>query len=555
VFVAYSHERLGELLVAGEAITDDQLQEALDVQERVGGKLGEILVSELILDEDVLARALAEQRGLEHVNLASHPIDRAAASLLPERFASLRAVIPISVQDDVLILAMADPLDIETIDDVEMRTGLKVDPAVAALSQITYAIDKFITSAGAYADVVDSIQEAEEEEEAAGGEEVPVVRLVNQLIREAVVDGVSDIHIEPEDKEVIVRYRVDGVLHEVMRLPIAARAGITSRIKIMAEMDIAERRRPQDGRIAVKVKERPVDIRVATLPTPEGESLVLRILNTELTFHSLDNLGLSPRHLETVERMLTKPHGAIMLAGPTGSGKSTTLYAGLKELNTSDRKIITIEDPIEYRMGGLTQMAVNPKIGLTFASLLRQVLRSDPDIVMGGEIRDPETAEISVRAALTGHLVLTSVHTNDAPSALTRLVDMGVPSYITSSALLGVVSQRLVRVLCPDCKKPSKLSKERLCAAGFQEDELEFLEVSEAVGCDKCSQSGYKGRLGIFEIMELTDDITRLFLKDAAAEELRQLALEKGMVSLRRDALDKVAAGITSLTEIDRVVV
>jgi len=552
--VAYSHERLGELLVSSETITANQLEEALEAQVRVGGKLGEILVSELILTEDELARALGEQKGIRYLNLAAVEIDRAATVLLPERFASLRSVLGIEVDDECLVLAMADPLDITTLDDVEMRTGLKVEPVVATASQIHYAIDKYVTSAGAYADVVEAIAEEEQDEEVASGEDVPVVRLVNQLIREAVVDGASDIHIEPGEHEVVVRYRVDGVLHEIMRLPAAARAGVTSRLKIMAEMDIAERRRPQDGRIAVRVKDRPVDIRVATLPTPEGESLVLRILNTELAFHSLDDLGLNPRHRETVERLLASPYGALLLAGPTGSGKSTSLYAGLKELNQPDRKIITIEDPIEYRMAGITQMATNAKIGLTFASLLRQVLRSDPDIVMVGEIRDPETAEIAVRAALTGHLVLTSLHTNDAPSALTRLVDMGVPSYITSSALLGVVAQRLVRILCPKCKKPAELSTERLLAAGFCEEEIEFIEVYASVGCDECSQSGYKGRLGVFEIMELSDEITRLFLKEAPAEELRQLALENGMVSLRRDALDKVAAGVTSLEEIDRVV-
>jgi type IV pilus assembly protein PilB len=553
--VVYSRERLGELLVSAGTITQVQLDETLAVQERVGGKLGELLVSELILTEDDLARALADQKGLEHLNLAVADIDRAATTLLPERFASLREVIGIALDDTVLTLAMADPLDIETIDDVEMRTGFKVKPVVAARSQISYAIDKFVTSAGAYADVVEAIQEEEVEEDETSGEEVPVVRLVNQLIREAVVDGASDIHIEPGEKEVVVRYRIDGVLHEVMRLPTAARAGVTSRLKIMAEMDIAERRRPQDGRIAVRVKERPVDLRVATLPTPEGESIVLRILNAELTFRTLDELGLSPRHYEIVMRLLSRPYGAIMLAGPTGSGKSTTLYAGLKELNCPDKKIITIEDPIEYRMEGLTQMAVNPKIGLSFASLLRQVLRSDPDIVMVGEIRDPETAEIAVRAALTGHLVLTSVHTNDAPSALTRLVDMGVPSYITSSAITGVVAQRLVRVLCPHCKQRADISRERLLAVGFAEEELDFVEVHEAVGCDECGQAGYRGRMAVFEIMELCDEITRLFLKEAPAEELRALALEKGMVSLRRDALDKVAAGITTIDEIDRVAV
>jgi type II secretory ATPase GspE/PulE/Tfp pilus assembly ATPase PilB-like protein len=281
----------------------------------------------------------------------------------------------------------------------------------------------------------------------------------------------------------------------------------------------------------------------------------MRILNTELAFHSLDDLGLSPGHEETLARLIRKPYGALLLAGPTGSGKTTSLYAALKELNEPHRKCITIEDPIEYAMGGVTQMAINPKIGLTFAPLLRTVLRADPDVVMVGEIRDPETAEIAVRAALTGHLVLSSLHTNDAPSALTRLVDMGVPAYVTSSALLGVVAQRLVRVLCPECKAPANFAKERLLGAGFCEEELEFLTVYEAVGCEKCGQAGYRGRLAAFEIMEMDDELTRIFLRDAPAEELRALALARGMVSLRRDALDKVAAGITSLEEIDRVVV
>jgi type II secretory ATPase GspE/PulE/Tfp pilus assembly ATPase PilB-like protein len=322
----------------------------------------------------------------------------------------------------------------------------------------------------------------------------------------------------------------------------------------MAEMDIAERRRPQDGRIALKVKDRPVDIRVATLPTPNGEAVVMRVLNTELAFHSIDDLGLSPRHQELLLRLIKKPYGALVLAGPTGSGKTTTLYAGLKELNTPDRKCITIEDPIEYAMAGVTQMSINPKIGLSFAQLLRTVLRSDPDVVMVGEVRDPETAEIAVRAALTGHLVLSSLHTNDAPSALTRLVDMGVPAYVTSSALLGVVAQRLVRILCPECKAPDNLSQERLLAAGFCEEELEFLTPYKAVGCDKCGQAGYRGRVGAFEIMEMDDELTRVFLREAPSEELRALALSRGMVSLRRDALDKVADGTTSLEEIDRVV-
>ncbi len=323
----------------------------------------------------------------------------------------------------------------------------------------------------------------------------------------------------------------------------------------MADMDIAERRRPQDGRIAVKMDDRPIDIRVASLPTPAGESLVLRILNTELMFRSIDDLGFDPGNRRRFDSLISRPYGALLVAGPTGSGKSTTMYAALQELNKPYRKIITVEDPIEYQMEGVVQVAINPKIGLTFATGLRTILRSDPDMVMVGEIRDPETAEIAVRSALTGHLVLSSIHTNDAPSALTRLTDMGVPPYITSSGLLGVVAQRLVRKLCDECKEPVAVSPAKMLAAGFTEEECEHITIYKAVGCDSCGGSGYRGRIAVFEIFEMDENMTRLFLERAPAEELRRLALQQGMVSLRRDALDKVAAGITSLEEIDRVVV
>lgn len=550
----YGRERLGEMLEKEGVITAQQLHEVLELQAREGGKLGEVLIRNLVISEDQLAQTLAKQKGLDHVNLAAFPIDRGAASLLSDRFATMRMVMGIAFEDDRLVLAMADPLDIETIDDVEMRTARKVHPVVATASQISYAIDKYVTSADAFADVVQSIEDVEEDEEIV--EDVPVVRLVNQLIREAVHERASDIHIEPREREVVVRYRVDGVLHEVMKLPVAARAGITSRLKIMAEMDIAERRRPQDGRIMVRVDDRPTDIRVVTLPTPVGESLVLRVLNSELAFRSIDDVGLTPENRKLLERFMAKPYGAVLVAGPTGSGKSTTLYAALQTLNDPRRKIITVEDPIEYRMPGLTQMAINPKIGLSFATGLRTILRSDPDVVMVGEIRDPDTAEIAVRSALTGHLVLSSIHTNDAPSALTRLTDMGVPPYITSSGLLGVIAQRLVRVLCDKCKEPVKLSGARLVAAGFRASECTDVDhVYRAVGCDACGQSGYRGRLGVFEIMTMTDEVTELFLDRAPSETIRQLALKQGMITLREDALLKVCKGITSLEEVDRVVI
>ena len=553
--MSYTRERLGEMLIESGLLSTEQLDGILAIQEEQGGKLGQLLVSQLVLSEEELAEALALQKGFEHINLASYAIDRAAASLLSERFATLREVIGIGFEEERLLLAMADPLDVETMDDVEMRTGMKVTPVVAAASQIGLAIGKFVSSADAFADVISSIEAYEEDEAETGGTEVPVVRLVNQLIREAVHDGASDIHIEPSEREVVVRVRVDGVMHEAMRLPAAARAGVTSRVKIMAEMDIAERRRPQDGRIAIKIDNRPVDIRVASLPTPFGESLVMRILNTELAFRSIDDLGFDTENRKRFERLISRPYGALLVAGPTGSGKSTTMYAALQELNRPNRKIITVEDPIEYHMEGITQIGINPRIGLTFASGLRTILRSDPDMVMIGEIRDPETAEIAVRSALTGHLVLSSIHTNDAPSALTRLTDMGVPAYITSSSLLGVVAQRLVRKLCDECKERVKVSGAKLVAAGFTATECKNVEIYGAVGCNRCGDSGYRGRIAVFEIFEMDEEMVQLFLKHAPAEELRRLALDHGMISLRRDALAKVAAGITSLEEIDRVVV
>lgn len=555
----YTRERLGELLIGAGLITNEQLDEVLELQQHAGGKLGEILVNQLVLTEDEIAQALARQKNLGHVNLSGYKVDRAAVNLIPERMALRHLVVPIGFEDDSLVLAMADPLDVEAVDDVELRTGLQVTPVVASRSQVIYAIDKYVTSADAFQDVVETSLDmdidADAAEAAAAGEDVPIVRLVNQLLREAVREGASDIHVEPDANHVRVRYRVDGVLHEVMSLPSASRAGVTSRLKIMADMDIAERRRPQDGRIAVKVDERPVDIRVASLPTPHGETLVLRILNSELSFKELDAVGIPDDVYKTVKELLGRPYGALLIAGPTGSGKSTTMYGALQQLNTMDRKIITVEDPVEYQMSGVTQMAVHSRIGLTFAAGLRTILRSDPDIVMVGEIRDPETAEIAVRAALTGHLVLSSIHTNDAPSALNRLTDMGVPPYITSSGLLGVVAQRLVRVLCPHCKEPVKTSGARLVAAGFTAAEAKSLQLYGPVGCDHCTSAGYKGRIGVFEVMPMTETLTRAFLDNQPAEALREIALAEGMKTLRRDALDKVAAGITSLEEIDRVVV
>lgn len=553
----YTRDRLGELLLREGVISEEQLAEALAHQKAHGGKLGQILVKELVTDEDVIARLLAEQKGLEYVSLAMFAVDREAAALLPARIARRMGVIPIAFRDGSLVLAMADPLDVEAIDDVFLRTNMHVLPVVATGTQIDYAIEKYITSADAFEGITKFAEEEPEEAVVViGDEDVPIVRLVNQLVREAVIDRASDIHLEPGAHGVRVRFRVDGVLREVMTAPTSARAGIVSRIKIMADMDISERRRPQDGRIGLTVNDRLVDMRVATLPTPFGENVVIRLLNHEASQQQLGDLGMSPEHLAIYERFLARSYGEILISGPTGSGKSTTMYASLMRINDPRLKIITIEDPIEYQVSGVTQMSVNAGIGLTFAHLLRTVLRSDPDVVMVGEIRDTETAQIATRAALTGHLVLSSIHTNDAPSALTRLSDMEVAPFVASSALIGVVAQRLVRRLCPECREPVKLTKAMLADRGFKAEEVDARSIfgPKEGGCEHCHGTGYSGRVGVFEIMPMDDELQRLFLAQAPAESIRAAALAAGMKTLRADGLDKVAQGITSLDEVARVV-
>ncbi len=554
----YKRERLGEVLVRSGVITEEQLAAALERQAVTGGKLGEVLVLEEFADAEKIARSLAEQKGLDYINLLTYQVDRDAASYLPERVARRLQAIPVGFVDDEVLLAMADPLDIEAIDDVRLRTGRQVVPVVTTPAQIDYAIDKYVTAADAFEDLTEIVTAQEQEDVVAvGDEDVPVVRLVNQLIREAVHDHASDIHIEPGPHSVRVRFRVDGVLHEVVNVPVSARAGLLSRVKVMAEMDIAERRRPQDGRIGLLVDGRVVDMRVAALPTPFGESIVIRLLNHEEEQPTVEDLGMGEEHRRLLERFLARPYGELLVSGPTGSGKSTTLYASLMQLNSPDRKIITIEDPIELQIEGITQMAVNTHIGLSFATLLRTVLRADPDVVMVGEIRDAETAQIATRAALTGHLVLSSIHTNDAPSALTRLSDMEVAPFIASSALIGVIAQRLVRKLCPACKEQKRVTKDLLATYGISAEELKAKTISipHPGGCDACFGTGYHGRTGIFEIMEMDDELERLFLAEAPSEAIRSAALAAGMRTLRQDALMKVSDGVTSLEEVMRVIV
>jgi type IV pilus assembly protein PilB len=548
-----SRERLGELLLRIGMITEEQLDHSLKIQAADGGRLGAVLIRELVLSEEQLSNALAEQKGLAQVNLAAIEIDRVAARLLPLSFARMREIIPIGFADGHLVLAMADPLDIEAIDETQLRTGYPVRVVVAAASQVRYAIDKYLVATYALEELSGNPFNAEPtaEDLAEGG--VPIVRIVNQMLRGAVRDGASDVHIEPGEQETRVRYRIDGVLQDVAGLPKSSHAAVVARLKVLADLDITERRRPLDGRVTLRVDGMKVDVRVTTYPTRHGEGLVLRVLRADDSIRQIDEIGLLPATRRALERMLSRPHGALLVSGPTGSGKTTTVYSIMQLLNSPERKLITIEDPIEYQVPGITQIAVNTHFGLTFAAGLRTILRADPDIVMVGEIRDPETAAIAIRAALTGHLVMSTLHANDAPSTLTRLAELGVEPYISSSAVLGAVAQRLVRRLCPECKRPQEIDMLSLTSIGFTADEAGTVVPYEAVGCPACRDTGYRGRIGLYEVMEMTEQLNHLRLEHAPTEVLRAAALEGGMRTLRRDGLDKVAAGITTISEVLRV--
>ena len=555
--VTLDREMLGELLQRIGLVSEEQLQDALTLQLAEGGRLGEILVRELVLSEDQLANALAEHKHLRQVNLAAIEIDRNAVSLLPIGMARMRQVIPIGFREGRLVLAMSDPLDIEAIDETQQRTGHQVEPVVASASQVRFAIDKHLMATHALEELgrrsLGFSQEVLAEDMVEG--DVPIVRVVNQMLRSAVRDGASDIHIEPGLHETRVRYRIDGVLQDIAGLPKASHMAVVARLKVIAEMDITERRRPLDGRVTLRVDSMQVDVRVTTYPTPHGEGIVLRLLRADESVRAIDEIGLLPDTRATIDRILTKPHGALFVSGPTGCGKTTTVYSIMQLLNSPERKLITIEDPIEYQVNGITQIAVNSSFGLSFATGLRTILRSDPDIVMVGEIRDPETAMIAVRAALTGHLVLSTLHSNAAPSTLTRLSELGVEPYLSSSALLGVVAQRLVRKLCTKCRRPQDITYPALVELGFSIEEAPLVQPFEAVGCEACRDTGYHGRIGIYEVMELNAELTRLRLERAPAEKLREAAIASGMRPMRRDGFDKVAAGITSISEVLRVAV
>jgi len=555
--VARSGEHIGTLLVEEGLVAQADLERAQSRQSQTGESLSRILVDEGMVNEVDLVRTLARQIGIEFVNLTEATIDPTAAALIPESLARRYSVAPIGFQDDRLVVAMADPGNVLVIDDIRAITGMQVIPKVATRADIEDAIrrsGRFDETVADLADMavdedVDDLSKIE-----AAVEEAPIVKLVNTLISRAVTERASDIHIEPGERHLRVRFRIDGVLHEIMTTPRSVSGAVVSRLKIMAELDIAERRVPQDGRVSIRVSGRPIDLRVATLPSIYGEKVVLRILDKDDAILTLQDLGFLSNSLQRFEQSYTRPYGAILVTGPTGSGKTTTLYSTLNILNRPNVNIITVEDPVEYRLPGITQVQVNRKAGLQFATVLKAILRSDPDIVLVGEVRDAETAKIAVEAALTGHLVLSTLHTNDASSSIGRLVDMGVEAYLVSSALDSILAQRLARRICDRCRKPIVASKEMMADMGCSPDE-EPPTIYQAVGCKYCSDTGYRGRLAINEVLLLSEEIQRMSVERRPSDEISRVAIEQGMQTLRMDGMEKVKLGMTTLEEVLRVVV
>ncbi len=559
-------KQLGQILIELGLITPEQLETALEEHQKTPKALGRVLIDLGMIKEADLVRALAEQVGLEFVDLTDAQIDPASTALLPEALARRYRALPIGDRDGKLLVAMSDPANVYALDDIRTITGRDVQPVVATSADVEAAIAKY---AGLDSHVEQLAAEAaegsegEEHDLEAALEDAPIVKLVNAIMSQAVAERASDVHIEPGERDVRIRFRVDGVLHEPMRpQPKNLQGGLISRLKVMADLNIAEKRVPQDGRISMKVGTRQLDLRVATLPTVHGEKVVIRVLDKSNALLALEELGFMQDSYTRFATAFSKPYGAILVTGPTGSGKSTTMYSTLNILNEESKNIITVEDPVEYRMAGVNQIQVNPKAGLTFASALRSILRADPDIVLIGEIRDKETATIAIEAALTGHLVLSSLHTNDAPSAISRLVEMDVETFLVASAIDAVVAQRLARILCEKCKQPYRPDEAELRAAGFPEELLADIgEVFRAPDlriakndCKACSGTGYRGRIGLYEVMLRSEEIERLTVERASADVIRTVAIDQGMQTLREDGLAKVRAGMTSIEEIARVV-
>jgi type IV pilus assembly protein PilB len=559
-------EKLGKLLMSSRLINEEQLQKAMLTQKREGGKLGSILVKLGFIEENKLLAFLSQQYGIPSVDLSKLEIDAAVTKLIPADLVQKHRVIPIKRTGSTLSVAMVDPTDVFAIDDIKFMTSYDVTPVLASEGAIISAINQHYDSAHQLQTVLKDMEGKDDLELTVTGddedeqvnvsqlkeavEDAPVVKLANLILSEAIKKGVSDIHIEAYEKKFRVRYRLDGSLYEVMSPPMKLRAALTSRVKIMASLDIAERRLPQDGRIKLKLKDREVDMRVSSLPCLYGEKIVLRILDKGNLTLDLAKLGFDPKALQDFMTAVSSPYGMVLVTGPTGSGKTTTLYSALNYINTEDINIMTAEDPVEYNLMGINQVQMKDEIGLNFAAALRSFLRQDPDVVMVGEIRDYETAEIAVKAALTGHLVLSTLHTNDAPSTINRLLNMGVEPFLVASSVVLILAQRLIRKICSSCKEEEKAGAQALIDVGFSAEEAHSTHCFKGKGCNNCSNTGYKGRVAIYEVMPVGDEIREQILQGASADEIKKKTVSLGTKTLRMSGLQKIREGVSTIEEV-----
>ena len=565
--------RLGEILIKESLITSDQLRQALEHQKTSGDRLGACLMKLGFISDDEITGVLSRQYGVPSINLKYYEVDASVIKLIPQDTAVRYQIVPLSRVGSTLTIAMTDPTNVFAMDDIKFMTGFNVEPVVASETAITEAITKFYGHTGSEEELSKVMKDLTAEEAAdlevtseeqemnlaeleRAAEEAPIIKLVNLLLTDAVKRGASDIHVEPYEKEVRVRFRIDGVLQQVMTPPMRLRDAITSRIKIMSKLDISEKRLPQDGRIMIKYRKdgkiKDLDFRVSTIPTLFGEKIVMRLLDKENLRLDMTKLGFEQESLAKFERAILRPYGMVLVTGPTGSGKTNTLYSAIARLNTLETNIMTAEDPVEFQLAGVNQVQMKDQIGLNFASALRAFLRQDPNIILVGEIRDFETAEIAVKAALTGHLVLSTLHTNDAPSTVSRLMNMGIEPFLVATSVNLICAQRLVRRICQNCKEPLDVPEQAMLDAGFTPEEVKTTKIFVGRGCGTCNKTGYKGRVGLYEVMEINDELRELILVGASALELKKKALDQGMIMLRRSGLTKVAAGLTTLEEVLR---
>jgi type IV pilus assembly protein PilB len=570
--------RIGELLLKEKRVTPEQLQEALNYQKANGGKLGHNLVKLGYVKDEEITALLSKQYGVPSINLAEFDIDPLVIKLIPGETAQKYQIIPVSRSGATLTIAMTDPTNVFAMDDIKFMTGYNVEPVVASEAAVVESLAKYYSmkaapvagAAGPSAlevatraleelpavdpgdvEVLEDLEEISVETLAKQGEEAPVIRLVNVMLMSAISKGASDIHIEPYEKELRVRYRIDGVLYNIMAPPMKFRDAIASRVKILAKLDIAEKRLPQDGRIKIRYSDdgrtKEIDFRVSCLPTLFGEKIVLRLLDRDKLMLDMTRLGFEPESLQKFEAAIERPWGMVLVTGPTGSGKTNTLYSSISRINKPETNIMTAEDPVEFNLPGINQVQIRENIGLNFAAALRSFLRQDPNIILVGEVRDFETAEIAVKAALTGHLVLSTLHTNDAPSTINRLMNMGIEPFLVASSVNLICAQRLVRRICSNCKERNPVPPAALTKVGYSAEDARSVAAFKGVGCEKCTNTGYKGRVGLYEVMELTDELKELVLVGASSLELRKRAVEEGMITLRQSGLRKIKEGMTTL--------